>query len=152
MLQAPVQKARSLHCDQGGQSVVELALLMPLMVFGLLAGADLARAFAVQIAVQNGARAGAEAYAIDSTPTVAEAQAASVAEMNRTPTIMATSSNVTITETQTDGVTPCVHPPTIATPCFVRIRVQYTFTTSTAWPWVPNTANIDRVTSFRMFY
>lgn len=147
-----MKKFVSLLRDQRGQSVVELALLMPLMVFTLLGGSDLARAYAVQIAVQNGARAGAEAYAIDSTPTVAEAQAAAVAEMNRTPTVNASSSNVTITETQTDDVTPCIRPPTIATPCFVRIRVQYTFTTTTAWPWIPNTANFDRSTSFRMFY
>jgi len=74
--------------------------------------------------------------------------------MNRTPTVVATSANVTISETLTDGVTSCVRPPgpTIAAPCFVRIRVQYTFTTTTAWPWIPNTANFDRSTSFRMFY
>ena len=152
MLHSPVKRISPLLRDQHGQSVVELALLMPLMIFTLLGGSDLARAYAVQIAVQNGARAGAEAYAIDSTPTVAEAQAASVAEMNRTPTVVATSSNVTISETLADGVTACVHPPTIATPCFVKIRVQYTFTTTTAWPWIPNTANFDRTTSFRMFY
>lgn len=147
-----MKKFISLLREQHGQSVVELALLLPMMAFTLLGGADLARAYAVQIAVQNGARAGAEAYAIDSTPTVLEAQAASVAEMNRTPTIAATSSNVTIVEAQADGVTACVHPPTIALPCFVTIRVQYTFRTTTAWPGIPNIANFDRTTSFRMFY
>jgi Flp pilus assembly protein TadG len=152
MLHSPVKTISAALRDQCGQSVVELALLLPLMAFALLGGADLARAYAVQIAVQNGARAGAEAYAIDSTPTVAEAQAAAVAEMNRTPTVAATSSNVTLSETQADGVTACIHPPTIATPCFVKIRVQYTFTTVTAWPLIPNTANFDRTTSFRMFF
>ena len=70
----------------GGQSVVELALTLPLLVFALMGGADMARAFALQIAVENGSRAGAESYAIDSTPTNAEAQAAAIAEINRTPT------------------------------------------------------------------
>jgi Flp pilus assembly protein TadG len=138
--------------DQGGQSVVEMALIVPILIFGLLGGADLARAYAVQIAVQNGARAGAEAYAIDSTPTVLEAQSAAVAEMNRTPTVAGTIANVTLTEKQVDGITNCVHPPTIATPCFVTVRVQYTFHTVTRWPWIPNTANFDRSTTFRMFY
>src|SRR5690348_9778619 len=64
----------------GGQSMVELALTMPLLVFALIGGADLARAFALQIAVENGSRAGAEAYAIDSTPTNLEAQTAVVNE------------------------------------------------------------------------
>ena len=143
---------RDLLHDQLGQSVVELALLAPILVFALLGGADLARAFAVQIAVQNGARAGAEAYAIDSTPTIAEAQAAAVAEMNRTPTVNATVSNVTVTEKLSDGTTDCTHPPALLVPCYVTIRVTYTFNTTTAWPWVPNTANFDRTTSFRMFY
>ena len=49
--------------------MVELALLLPILVFGLIGAADLARAFALQLAIQNGARAGAEAYAINFTPT-----------------------------------------------------------------------------------
>src|SRR5690349_2747269 len=123
-----------------GQSLVELSLILPLMIFGLLGGADLARAYAMQIAVQNGARAGAESYAIDQTPTTAEAQTAAVEEMNRTPTINATSTNVTVLEKQSDGITDCVHPPTNVTPCFVTISVQYTFNTIVAWPLVPNSA------------
>src|SRR5437763_905776 len=104
------------------------------MVFGLIGGADLSRAYAVQVAVQNGARAGAESYAIDSTPTTLEAQDAAVAEMNRTPTIQATTGNVIVTEAQTDGVTTCVHPPTNLLPCFVTVRVTYTWHAITAWP------------------
>ena len=95
--------------------MVELALTLPLLTFALLGGADLARAFALQIAVENGARAGAESYAIDSTPTTAEAQSAVVNEINRTPTANASASNVTVTKARSDGVTACVSPPTIAT-------------------------------------
>ena len=143
---------RAFMADPRGQSVIELAIFAPLMVFGLLGGADLARAYAMQVAVQNGARAAAESYAIDSTPTTSEAQAAGVAEMNRTPTVSATSGNVTVSEAQTDGVTACVHPPTSLTPCFVTVRVTYTFRTVTPWPLVPNVANFDRTTIFQMFY
>src|SRR5258706_3337828 len=95
------------------------------MVFALLGGADLARSYALQIAVENGARAGAESYAIDSTPTSAEAQAASIAEINRTPTANAGGSNVTVTKGPADGVTACVSPPTLVTPFFVSVPVQY---------------------------
>ncbi len=138
--------------DHDGQSMIELALLLPLLVFGLLGGADLARAFAVQLAVENGARAGAESYAINSTPTIPAAQAAVIAEMNRTPTVNATSSNASVTEAQADGVTACIHPPPLATPCYVKVRVTYTFQTVTAWPLVPNTANFDRAVYFQVFY
>jgi len=143
---------RGFHRHEGGQSLVELALALPLMVFALLGGADLARSYALQIAVENGSRAGAESYAIDSTPTNAEAQAAAIAEINRTPTANAAGSNVTVTKAQSDGVTACVSPPTIATPCFVSVRVQYPWSTIIAWPIVPNSGTFDRTTTIRTFY
>lgn len=137
--------------DTAAQAMVELALTLPLLVFAILGGADLARAFALQIAVENGARAGAESYAIDSTPTNSEAQAAVVNEINRTPTANVTASNVTVTKAQANG-TACVSPPTIATPCFVAVRVQYGWTTIVAWPIVPNSGTFDRTTTMRTFY
>jgi Flp pilus assembly protein TadG len=131
--------------------MVEVALLAPLLVFILLGGADLARAYAIQLAVQNGARAGAEAYALSAAPTIPLAQAAAVAEMNRTPTMAATAANVSVTEGQADG-SACTHPPPVANPCYISVAVTYTFNTVTAWPFVPNTANFARSTEFRVFY
>jgi Flp pilus assembly protein TadG len=136
----------------GGQSLVELALTLPLLVFAILGGADMARAFSLQIAVENGSRAGAESYAIDSTPTNGEAQTAAINEINRTPTANASASDVTVTKKQADGVTACVSPPTVATPCYVSVRVQYPWTTIIAWPIVPNGGLFDRTTSIRTFY
>ena len=123
-----------------------------MLAFALLGGADLARAFALQIAVENGSRAGAEAFAIDSTPTNTEAQTAVVNEINRTPTANVQPSNVTVVKKQTDGVTACVSPPTVATPCFVSVRVVYTWSTIIAWPFVPNSGTFDRTTTMRTFY
>jgi Flp pilus assembly protein TadG len=137
---------------EGGQSMVELALTLPLLVFSVLGGADMARAFALQIAIENGSRAGAESFAIDSTPTNTEAQAAAVNEINRTPTAAATASDVTVTKKQADGVTDCVSPPTVATPCYVSVRIVYPWTTIIAWPLVPNSGTFDRTTSVRTFY
>ncbi len=136
----------------GGQSLVELALTLPLLVFAILGGADLARAFALQIAVENGSRAGAESYAIDSTPTNSEAQSAAINEINRTPTANASGSDVTVTKKQADGVTACVSPPTVATPCYVSVRVVYPWSTIIAWPLVPSSGTFDRTTSIRTFY
>ena len=132
--------------------MVELALTLPLLVFGVIGGSDMARAFALQIAVENGSRAGAEAYAINSTPTIALAQAAAVAEINRTPTANASASNVTVLKKQTDGLTDCLSPPTIATPCFVSVRVVYNWSTLIAWPIIPNGGTFDRTTTIRTFY
>ena len=136
----------------GGQSLVEIALMLPIFAFTLIGGADLARAYALQLAVQNGARAGAESYAIDASPTDAEAALVVFNEMNRTPGMDASLAVITVTKKQSDGVTSCLTPPTILAPCFVTVRVQYTFRTSASWPLIPNTANFDRTTTVRTFY
>ena len=132
--------------------MVELALALPLLVFGVVGGADLARAFALQIAVENGARAGAEAYAITSLPTITQAKQAAIDEINRTPTAVATPSMVTVTTALADGVSACVGTSTVATPCYITVRVQYAWSTLIAWPIVPNGGTFDRTTSIRTYY
>jgi Flp pilus assembly protein TadG len=139
--------------DEVGQSLVELALLLPILVFGLIGGADLARAFAIQLAIQNGARAGAEAYAINFAPTPAMAGARAMDEITRTPGI---DPNTVFVDTplrpaHTDG-TVCTTTPTVASPCFYTVTVQYQFHTIVPWPLIPNTANFNRSTTVRTFY
>ncbi len=138
------------HRDERGQSIVELALTLPIMVFVLIGGADMARAYALQLAVQNGARAGAEAAAINSAPTSALAIARAIDEMSRTPGMDMSDPSLVVTANfaKANG-TACDPTPSIASPCFVTVRVQYTFQTVTPWPIVPNTANFDRSTTMR---
>lgn len=124
--------------------------MLPIMIFLILAGGDMARGFAIQIAIQNGARAGAEAAAIDFTPTAAETEARARDEMSRTPGMDGTTPIVTVTFAQSDGVTACTNPPTLSYPCFATVRVQMTWRTITAWPLIPNTFNFDRSTTMRM--
>jgi Flp pilus assembly protein TadG len=142
---------RNFVASERGQSLVEVSLLLPLLVFVVLAGADLARAFAIQLAVQNGARAGAEAAAIDFSPTLSEARARAIDEMSRTPALNTSDPSMVITVTfkKTDGITDCAGDPTPADPCFATVNVRYTFRTVTRWPLVPNTANFDRSTTMR---
>ena len=129
--------------------MIELALLLPVLVFVLVGGGDLARAYALQLAVQNGARAGAEAAAMDFSPTDAEAQARARDEMGRTPGMNPALATVTVTFGHDDG-SACNVDPTPAVPCFATVRVQYTFSTLTPWPLIPNTALFDRSTSMRI--
>ena len=134
--------------------MVELALLLPIVVFSLIGGADLARAYALQLAIQNGARAGAEAYAINFTPTRALAIDRARDEMSRTPGMDINNPLLVVDAwaLQADGATPCLRPPTVATPCFVTVSIQYQFHTIVPWPLIPNVANFDRSTTMRTFY
>jgi Flp pilus assembly protein TadG len=133
---------------QGGQSLVEYALTLPVLVFALLGASDLARAYALELAVQNGARAGAEAAAIDTTPTESETIARAKDEMDRTPGMSSSQATVTVLMKGSGGAD-CIDPPTALAPCWVTVRVRYTFNTITPWPLVPNTATFDRSTTIR---
>jgi Flp pilus assembly protein TadG len=157
---------RRILSDDLGQSLVEISLSLPLLVFLLIGGVDIGRAFAVQLAVQNGARAGAEASALDYTPTNGEAATHAQQEMNRTPgmdagTTCTNSGNVytcgsatiTITRAKFDG-SACPATPGIdgANACYFKVRVQYTWRTIIPWPGIPNVFNIDRSTLVRVFW
>jgi Flp pilus assembly protein TadG len=135
--------------------MVELALLLPILVFGLIGAADLARAFAIQLAVQNGARAGAEAYAIDFAASPSKAATRAADEIRRTPGINALDLDIGTPDgpQHADG-TYCntTIPPTVAEPCFYTVTVQYQFHTLVAWPFIPNVANFNRSTTVRTFY
>ena len=133
--------------------MVELALLLPILVFGLIGAADLARAFAIQLAIQNGARAGAEAYAINFAPTPALAATRAADEISRTPGINMNILDITTPAhaQHTDG-TDCVTTPTVAAPCFYTVTVEYEFHTIVPWPFIPNVAYFNRSTTIRTFY
>ena len=124
--------------------------MLPILIFLVLAGGDMARGFAIQIAIQNGARAGAEAAAIDFSPTTVETEARARDEMGRTPGMDGNAPIVSVSFAQIDGSTACVNPPTLANPCFATVRVQMTWRTITAWPLIPNTFAFDRSTTMRM--
>lgn len=143
-------KSPHLILDEGGQSLAELALALPMLVFLLIGGADLARAYAIQLAVQNGARAGAESAVLDRTPTVAATVAYARQEMGRTPGLDAAAASVTMTTLTASGGA-CPTSPSVATPCHVTVRVVYTFRTVVPWPLIQSSFTFDRTTVMRRF-
>ena len=129
------------------RSVIEAALLAPVLMFLILVSADIARGYAIQVAVQNGARAGVEEAALDSSPTAWETEARARDEMSRTPGMDSTVPTVTVTFAQSDGTT-CAS--AHASPCFATVRVRTSWQTMMAWPLIPNTFTFDRATVMRM--
>lgn len=155
-----------------GQAIVEVALTLPIMAFTLLGAADMARAFSVQLAVQNGARAGAEATSLDATPTGAETAEHARQEMARTPgmsvgtsctgsgtTWTCGSATVTVTFTKADLSSACTGAAStavsgtssVAAPCYTNARVQYTSSTLIPWPGLQRSFAFDRAAHFRRY-
>jgi hypothetical protein len=168
--------ARFLRSERG-QSIVELALALPMMTFTLIGGADMARAFAAQLAVQNGARAAAESMALDFTPTGSEAASRVQDEMNRTPGVNVsggctyqssthtyTCGGATMSITYISGAggveSACtgavdIYSPggtsSIDIPCWAKVNVQYSWSTLIPWPGLPRTFAFDRTTYYRRY-
>lgn len=125
---------------ESGQALVETALSLSLLVLTILGGADMARAFAAQLGVQNGARAGAEAAVTRAATTDAQIIAYATDELTRIVGVNPSAATVTVTRTTGAGGE-----------SLVNVRVRYTFRTLVAWPYVPNTLNLDRTATFRNY-
>ena len=115
-----------------GAAVVELAVLLPLLVFLFLIAADFARVFYFSLTLTNCARAGA-LYASDPTMMAespfASAQAAALAD--------ATNLSPQPTITQGTGVDALGRP-------YVQVTATHSFRTITGFPGIPNSVNLQR--------
>ncbi len=125
---------------EGGQALVETALSLSLLVFTILGGADMARAFAAQLGVQNAARAGAEAAVTRAATTDPQIIAYATDELGRIAGVNSAAATISVTRTTGAGGA-----------SLVNVRVQYTYRTLAPWPFVPNTLSLDRTATFRNY-
>ena len=122
-----------------GVAVVELAVLLPLLIFLFMIAIDFARVFYFSLSLTNCARAGA-LYACDPTTAdeapFASVEAAALADatnLSPSPTITSTSG--------TDGLGRK----------FVSVTANYTFQTITGFPGIPTQVALQRtVTMFEL--
>jgi len=132
--------AKRRPASESGQALVETALSLSLLVFTILGGADMARAFAAQLGVQNAARAGAEAWVTRAATTDAQAIAYATDELGRIAGVDSAAATITVTHTTGAGGE-----------SLVNVRVQYTYRTLAPWPFVPNTLSLDKTATFRNY-
>ena len=123
-----------------GQAIVETALALSLLIFTLLGGADIARIYAAQLAVENAARAGAEAAVMRVATTDPAIVSYASDELGRVAGVDASQATITVTHTTGSGGE-----------SLVNVRVRYTFRTLTPWPGIPNSLDLDRTTTFRNY-
>lgn len=151
--------------DDRGQSFIELALAAPILVFALIGGIDLMRVAAIQQAVQNAARTGADVISQDTSVANSVVLDAIRGELNGTPglhglVVPACAATPVppcarlpqrvgglFQGTRGDGATTCLSNDATLGICYARVGVLVRFRTIVPWPLVPNTITVDRGTS-----
>jgi len=128
---------RRTQAPRHGAVAVELAVLLPLLMFLAVIGVDYARVFSRTLILETASRNAAWYACQDSTKAADTAGIQAVAQKDLadiTPTPTVTSS----TYTGTDGF---LH---------VKVTVSVTFNTVTNFPAVPHSSNLSRTTDFRV--
>jgi Flp pilus assembly protein TadG len=119
-------------------ATVELALVLPFLMFILVAAVDFARIFYFSITIancaRNGAMYGADESLADKSPydTIEEAALADAQSLNPQPTVVST-----------QGADSTGQP-------YVQVTVTYPFRTVTGFPGVPRSIDISRTTRMRV--
>lgn len=121
-----------------GQALVELALTLPVLVFVLMGGIDLARGFTALTGVQSAAKSAVEAASLGRVSADADIVAAARDDLGRTPGVDASLAAVTVVRATGPSAEQ-----------LLTVSVRYTFRTLIAWPLVPNTVVLDRSTTQR---
>ena len=127
-----------------GQSTVEFALVVPIMLIMLVAVADLARLYTTMMSVESAAREAADYgsfYTHNWETSPVDNQSITVAEMERRACVAASDlpdyqgpddncanpSLVSIDLIEPPGVTDCSAVPRSDPPCLVGVTLEYTF-------------------------
>lgn len=120
-----------------GAVAVELAILLPMLMFLAVIGVDYARVFSRTLILETASRNAAWYACQDPTKAVDTAGIKAVAQKDLTD--VSDTTNVTSsTYAGTDGFT------------HVKVTVSMTFNTVTNFPGVPYSSNLSRTTDFRV--
>ncbi|TVR75831.1 MAG: pilus assembly protein [Sphaerobacteraceae bacterium] len=128
-----------------GQSMVELALITPVLLIMILVTVDGARVFSAQIAISNAAREGANyaSRSYDNANNELEVRNSALQELGSAGTVFGVAPTVGV-EGPDDG---CVD--SFGYDC-VRVTVNYEFTTLFNFPGLPNQIDLQRTAQMRI--
>ena len=128
-----------------GSSLIELAVLLPVLSFLLLGVIDFGRAYYLSIEVANAAHAGA-LYGIGNTGDLSGMQTAATNDAVNVPGMTAVATNgcecsdfsASYTLAQCVSITPptCTSPVTLVN--YVQVTTSATYTTMFPWPGIPS--------------
>jgi Flp pilus assembly protein TadG len=132
---------RRLFGRAGGQSLVELALILPVLIILMLGAVDFGRVYFAHVSVTNAARNGADYAASGSTAAADTAGIRDAAVADTTNLLYSSPTNPLVsvaTGTDSQGR------------LYADVTVNYTFTTIFPWPGLPNAFNVARTVRARV--
>jgi Flp pilus assembly protein TadG len=127
-----------------GQSAVELAVAVPLLLLLLLAGTDFGRIFYMSSGVASAARAGAQ-YGSQSVITAANAAgmvAAAKTDGSNVTAMTATASQCTCATSSTVTACPSGYCTNAPQATFVTVQTSVVFQTLVAYPGIPSSTTL----------
>jgi Flp pilus assembly protein TadG len=121
-----------------GSSLVEFAMVLPLLLLLVLGAIDFGRAYYLSIEVANAARAGVQ-YGVRNSSDTAGMQTAAESDAPDVPNMTATSAVGCECADGSNSMSPCSSPPTcVGNPVgFVEVTTNATYTPVIPWPGVP---------------
>jgi Flp pilus assembly protein TadG len=128
-----------------GQSAVELAMAIPVLVLLLVAGADFGRIFYMSIGVNDAARAGAQ-YGSQTVITAADSTgmvAAAKTDGSNLTNLTATASQCTCASSATVAACPSGYCTNAPQATFVEVDTQGVFQTLVNYPGIPSSTTLS---------
>ncbi|MBV8055235.1 MAG: pilus assembly protein [Deltaproteobacteria bacterium] len=131
--------------DQRGQSVVELAIIIPVLIILLFGAADMGRVFYCWIGVNSAARAGAQ-YGSQSVITAADSagmKAAAQTDAANVSGLSVTASQCTCASSYTVNACPSTYCTNSPSATYVEVDTQAPFHTVMAYPGIPSLITVS---------
>lgn len=128
-----------------GQSAVELALAVPVLVLLLVVGSDYSRIFYASVGVNSAARAGAQ-YGWQTVITAADSTgmiAAAKTDGTNLPNLTATASQCTCASSTTVTACPTSYCTNAPQGTFVEVDTQSVFKTILNYPGIPTSTTLS---------
>lgn len=138
---APPRPARDWRKKSRGQSIVEFAMITPLLFLMLALAADFGRAFTAYITISSAAREGA-AYGAASLTNADDTAGIKAAAMADAPNIWGVAPTVSVSNAKTQLDTWKYR--------YVEVTVNYTFSPIMRVPPIPNSVSMTRKVRMRV--
>jgi Flp pilus assembly protein TadG len=137
--------ASRLFFHRSGQSAVELAIAVPILVLLLLIGADFGRVFYMSTGVNNAARAGAQ-YGSQTVITAADSSGmitAAKTDGSNFANLTATASQCTCAASNTVAACPSTYCTNSPQATFVEVDTRSVFQTLVNYPGIPTSTTLQ---------